>query len=659
MSLKEDANQIVWLALDKKDANANTINIAVLEELSQCIEVCAARNPKALIIFSAKNSGFIAGADVNQFKGLEVVELSAQLIHLGQKVLNQLAALPFTTIAWVSGFCLGGGLELALACRYRIAEDSPKTRLGLPEVMLGIHPGWCGTVRLPRLIGSLAAMDFILTGRAVSAKAAYKLGLVDASVPKRQALTAVLHYANLTKQSGTVNRQRSKMARALDKIVNLSILRPWIGKIFYKQLNKKIKQAHYPAPYAAVDNWVEVSIESPEAFNTEANSIIHLTTTDTARNLVRVFHLRERLKNFGQAPLFKPKHVHVVGAGVMGGDIAAWCALKGYQVTLQDPNLKAIASTLKRAHNLFAKHLKEPYLIQAAMDRLLPDVKGTGIPRADIIIEAIIEKPEAKQALFKQLESLAKPNAVFATNTSTILMENIVCAFQDQTRFVGLHFFNPVPKMPLVEVIASDKTDPLILQEAMAFVRSLDKLSLPVKSSPGFLVNRLLMPYVMEAMQLLDEGYSRIFIDKAIVDFGMPLGPFELMDTIGVDVCLLAGESLKAHFGGEVPAIMKQMVAEGHLGKKSGQGFYQYHHGKKLKKATTVEETEALKNMQDTQLVKDVVDRMVNKIILEAKACLNEGVVSDADLVDAGMIFGAGFPPFRGGPMAYHAVEGE
>jgi 3-hydroxyacyl-CoA dehydrogenase/enoyl-CoA hydratase/3-hydroxybutyryl-CoA epimerase len=570
-----------------------------------------------------------------------------------------LAALRFPTIAWISGFCLGGGLELALACQYRVAEDSPKTRLGLPEVMLGIHPGWGGTVRLPLLIGTLAAMDFILTGRAVPAKVAYKLGLVDACVPKRQALTAVLHYANLKKHTLAVNRQGSKIARAIDTVINWSAVRPWIGKIFYKQLNKKIKQEHYPAPYAAVDNWVEVGIHNEDALSTEAHSIIQLTTSDTAKNLVRVFHLRERLKNFGQAPLFKPTYVHVVGAGVMGGDIAAWCALKGYQVTLQDPNVKAIAASLKRAQNLFFKHLKEPYLVRAAMDRLLPDVHGTGIPRSDIIIEAIIEKPEAKQALFRQLEALAKPNAVFATNTSTILMENIACALQDRTRFVGLHFFNPVPKMPLVEVIASDKTDPLVLQEAMAFIRTLDKLSLPVKSSPGFLVNRLLMPYLVEAMRLLDQGYSKCFIDKAAVDFGMPLGPLELIDTIGLDVCLLAGDSLKTHFGGEVPEIMKRMVAEGHLGKKSGQGFYHYHHGKKVKKAMGTEEGEAIKNVQEAQVAMDIVDRLIDKIILEAKACLEEGVVSDADLVDAGMIFGAGFPPFRGGPMVYHAVEVE
>jgi 3-hydroxyacyl-CoA dehydrogenase / enoyl-CoA hydratase / 3-hydroxybutyryl-CoA epimerase len=334
----------------------------------------------------------------------------------------------------------------------------------------------------------------------------------------------------------------------------------------------------------------------------------------------------------------------VVGAGTMGGAIAAWCALKGYHVTLQDPNLQAIAKALKHARDLFTKHLKEATLIRFAMDRLLPDVEGVGIAESDVIIEAIIEQLSAKQALFKHLESVAKPEALLATNTSTMLLKDIASVLKDPTRLLGMHFFNPVFRMILVEVISCENTNPTMLKHAMSFVRSIDKLPLPVKSSPGFLVNRVLIPYLVEAMRLLEEGFSTGTIDQAAVEFGMPMGPLELIDIIGLDVCLLAGESLKMYFGGEVPLGIKQMVERGHLGKKSGKGFYDYKHGKMIKKVPDSQVTEDLSG---------ITDRLMNKITHEALTCLKEGIVSDADLVDAGMIFGAGFPPFRGGPMHY------
>ena len=650
MSMREDVDHIVWLTLDKEGSSTNTLNIAILEELLQCIRSLAVRLPKALVIQSGKTNGFIAGADIHQFQGLETVEFSTRLIMLGQQVFKELAALPFVTVAWISGFCLGGGLELVLACRYRIAEDHLKTKLGLPEVMLGIHPGWGGTVRLPRLIGTLSAMELILTGRSVSAKKAFSSGMVDACVPKRHALTAVLYYANL--KNPVTKPVLHRLKKWLKKTVDIPFVRPLVGKFLYKTLNKKINIAHYPAPYAAVDNWVEQGIEKEEALQVEAHSIIQLTTSETARNLVRVFHLQERLKGLGRDVSFVPIYVHVVGAGTMGGDIAAWCALKGFHVTLQDVNVKAIAVALKRAESMFEKHLKESHLIQAAKDRLVIVVHqeeiSRSIAKSDVIIEAIVEKPEAKQALFKMLESLAKPEALLASNTSTILLKNIACALQDPTRLVGIHFFNPVFRMNLIEVISSVDTDPICIQRAMAFVRAIDKLPLPVKSSPGFLVNRVLMPYLVEAMCLLEEGVSKETIDKAAVNFGMPMGPLELIDAIGLDVCLLAGESLKLHLGAEVPQHIQQMVKKGHLGKKSGIGFYEYKQGKPIKKP---------ENIQESEVSANIVDRLIGKMTAEAMICLKEGVVSDVDLIDVGMIFGAGFPPFRGGLMHYQQHE--
>lgn len=641
MTLKEDENQIVWLSLDKEQASTNTLDLEVLEELQHCIQTLNKHHPRALIIQSAKTNGFIAGADVFQFQSLETPEALVHLITLGQSVFEQLAALPFPTVAWISGFCLGGGLELALACKRRVAEDSPQTKLGLPEVMLGIHPGWGGTLRLPRLIGVLPAMELILTGRSVSAKKAYQLGLVDAAVPKRDALRAVLYYAYLKESKHSIQKRCKDV---LNDILNLSFMRVLVGKYLHNKLAKKVNPSHYPAPYAVVDNWVEYGIQTEAAFKVELESMIQIVSSKSARNLVRVFCLKERLKALGRELSFKPKSVHVVGAGTMGGAIAAWCALKGYKVTLQDPNVHAIAKALKHARDLFTNHLKEPIYIQAAMDRLLPDVQGTGIAESDVIIEAIVEHLETKQALFKYLESTAKPETLFATNTSTMLLKDISCVLKDPDRVVGMHFFNPVFRMILVEVISCRNTHPEIVKQAMAFVRTLDKLPLPVKSSPGFLVNRVLIPYLVEAMRLLEEGFSTGAVDQAAVDFGMPMGPLELIDVIGLDVCLLAGESLKMYFGGEVPPGIKQMVERGHLGKKSGKGFYDYKHGKMIKKAP---------EPQDSETLSSITHRLMSKITQASLTCLQEGVVNDADLVDAGMIFGAGFPPFRGGPMHY------
>lgn len=646
--VREDEDHILWLSLDKQDSHTNTLTIEILEELLQCIQMASARKPKALVIQSGKKNGFIAGADVYQFQGLESPELITRLIMLGQRVFAELAALPFPTVAWISGFCLGGGLELVLACRYRIAIDHPQTRLGLPEVLLGIHPGWGGTVLLPRLIGVFPAMELMLTGRGVSAKKAAQLGLVDICVPKRHALTAVLHYANRTQPKAYTVQQSFKQIS--QKIIDTSFVRGLVGKLFYKKLAKKVNPLHYPAPYAMVDNWVEQGIRTEAAFKVEADSVIQLAMTESAKNLVRTFYLREQLKTLGREVDYNPTHVHVVGAGAMGGSIAAWCALKGFHVTLQDPNVQAIASTLKRAQDLFSKHLKEPFLIQKAMDRLLP-VQGAeisrSVARSDIIIEAIIEQLEAKQALFKHLESIVKPGAILATNTSTILLKDIASALKHPEELLGMHFFNPVFRMQLVEVISCTGTDPVRIKQAMCFVRALDKLPLPVQSSPGFLVNRVLMPYLIEAMHLLEEGVSKWTIDQAAIDFGMPMGPFELMDTIGLDVCLLAGESLKTYFGGEVPFVLRQKVERRDLGKKSGKGFYEYKHGKIIKKVP---------ESQDTQDLEDITHRLVDKIIQESLACLEAGVVSDADILDAGMIFGAGFPPFRGGPMHYYSA---
>lgn len=639
---ERDSDNIAWLTLDKKKESTNTIHLEILAELLSMIQSLQTGSiPLGLVIQSGKKNGFIAGADIKQFKDIETADAAFNLIQEGQMVFNHLAELPFPTVALIEGFCLGGGFELALACRYRIAIDNPKTKIGLPEVHLGIHPGWGGSVRLPRLIGGIQAMDLILSGRTLNAASAYKMGVVDIVVPKRQANAAAKYYLK--------NQPKRKTNQWLVKFSNLPYIRSLAGKWIGKKLAEKLNQAHYPAPFMALQHWVEQGVENDTAFMIEAKSVTQLMLTETARNLVRVFYLQEKLKDLGKEAIFSVNHVHVVGAGVMGGDIAAWCALKGFRVTLEDKNEKAIAMALNRALQLFNKHLKEAHLVMAAKDRLIADMEGGGVKKADLIIEAIIEKVEAKRTLFARLAKEAKPDALLATNTSTIPLAELSNDAALQERLIGLHFFNPVAKMPLVEVIVGDETAVEWANKGMAFVRLIDKLPLPVKSSPGFLVNRILMPYLMESILLLESGIPADAIDKAALEFGMPMGPIELADTVGLDVCLYAGESLSQYYGGVIPAKLRTLVEAGHLGRKTGQGFYAYEKDKKVKGVVD----------PNYRLPEDVIDRLMLSMINEAVACLREKVVTHPDYLDAGMIFGTGFPPFRGGPMHYVADQGE
>ena len=640
--MQSDASHIVWLGMDRQGAPVNTINDEVLDELSSLLHDISQKNEaKGLIIYSLKKKGFVAGADINAFSNLKETAQVMDFLRKGQAVFSYLESLTIPTVAMIDGFCLGGGFELALACDYRIVTDDKNTKIGLPEILLGFHPGWGGTVRLPKLIGGFQALSqVILTGSALSATRAKALGMVDDVVPLRQLVRAAVYYIK--------NAPPKHKPSVLQSLSNYTWCRSVLAKLMYRQVAKKARQEHYPAPYAVIDLWEKEGGFHDRAYLKEADSVERLITkNDTAINLIRAFFLRERMKAFAKDSRFQAKHVHVIGAGVMGGDIAAWCALKGLTVTLQDQSYEKIGPAIARAHQLFKKKLKKPRPIQAAMDQLLPDPEGHGIARADVIIEAVFENLDVKQAIIKQVEEKAKKEAIIATNTSSIPLDEISQVMANPERLVGIHFFNPVSRMELIEVVSSRRTTKSIRQDACAFVSQIGRLPLPVQSSPGFLVNRLLMPYLIECMQLLNEGYSAEVIDEAALSFGMMMGPVELADTVGMDVCLAVAENLTAHFGGTVPEKLRQMVRAGKLGRKSGEGFYRYKNGKPVKH-----------KISHATGYKEISDRLILRIVNEAAACLREGVVADSDLLDAGMIFGTGFAPFSGGPMHYASQFG-
>ncbi len=640
--LETDEDEIAWLHFDKADSGANVFSADVFEEFFVILDQLAEMKPKGLIILSDKESGFIAGANIEEFTQLESKEDALELIRVGQSAFDKLEALPFPSLSLINGFCLGGGMEMALACDYRIALDDPKTRLGLPEVLLGIHPGWGGTMRLPRLIGAPAAMDLMLSGRTVNARAAKKMGIVDK-------ITAQRHLKRAAKML-ILRRPEKRQAGKLVSLANSAVARPLLAKYLRKQVAKRAPEANYPAPYALINLWEKYGGDERGMLMEEAVSVARLMSEGTAQNLVRVYFLQERLKSLGKGVDFQPQHVHVIGAGVMGGDIAAWCAFKGMRVTLQDREPKFIAPAIKRAHALFKKRLKVPYLVQAAKDRLVPDHKGLGVKHADVVIEAIIENKEAKQALFSQIEPLLKSETILATNTSSIPLDELSETLKQPDRLVGIHFFNPVAKMQLVEIVEGNNTSEENKNKAAKFCRCIDRLPLPVKSSPGFLVNRILMPYLMEAVKLLEEGVPGHVIDKAATDFGMPMGPIYLADTVGLDICLSVAEILGAALGLNVPEALRKKVEAGELGVKSGQGFYHYQNGKQVKSKTAADSSGLHTD--------DITDRLVLQMLNEAIACLREGVIEDQDMLDVGMIFGSGFAPFLGGPMHYMEQRG-
>jgi 3-hydroxyacyl-CoA dehydrogenase/enoyl-CoA hydratase/3-hydroxybutyryl-CoA epimerase len=626
---------LAWAILDTANSSTNTLGAEVMAELGLILDECERTPPRGLVFKSAKDAGFIAGANIEEFTTADTPEKARALIQRGWDAYNRLAAVKYPTLALVRGHCMGGGTELALACRYRIAVDEPGTKFALPEVMLGIVPGWGGMLRLPQIVGPAAALDMMLTGKNIDAKRAKRMGLADECVPPRVMENA----ARMLVLSGKPPRQAQ--LPFMQKLMN-GPLKGMVAKGAKKQVAKRARQEHYPAPYAIIDQWQNYGGNTLAVPADQPTSLDALIRHSTTRNLIKVFFLQDRLKGFGKdAKSFAPRHVHVVGAGVMGGDIAAWCALRGMTVTLQDQSVERIAPAVGRAAKFFEKKLRDRKLARFALDRLIADPKGDGVRQADVIIEAIFENLDAKQKLFADIEARARPDAVIASNTSSLKLADIAATFKDPSRLVGIHFFNPVAMMPLVEVVAGEKTAPEAAQKAAAFVRRIDKLPLPVKDAPGFLVNAVLGPYMNEAMKCVDEGIAPETIDAALVAFGMPMGPIELADTVGLDVAVHAGKQLVAD--AVPPKKLVELFEAGKLGKKSGQGFYTWVDGK------------AQKVGAGGTANPELAQRMLKPLLDATQRLVKEGVVADAELADAGVIFGTGFAPYTGGPMNYLA----
>ena len=642
-----DMQGIAWAVFDREGESQNSLSRRALEELAMIIERVdegqRAKEIRGLVFISGKEKGFIVGADVREFETLtgerEIIDSVTQV----NAYLDRIEKLPIPVVCCIHGFCLGGGLELALACHWRIATRDDATRLGFPEVRLGIFPGFNGTARSIRQAGALAAMPLMLTGSMIRATAARGMGLVDELAPSPLNLPWMARKA-------IERKRKSKSAPLWKDLARMWPARGLLAGKFRSETAKKVREEHYPAPFRLIDLFETHAANLEGMKVAETRAFAPLMLSDTSRNLRRVFKLSEMMK--AQAPknlAFKPLRVHVVGAGVMGADIAGWCVASGMEVSLQDVSADQIAKGIAAQKKLFARKFKTKPLRDAAMARLIADPQGEHIPRADVVIEAIVEKLEVKQNLFKSIEGKLKPGAVLATNTSSIMIEDIAEPLADPGRLIGIHFFNPVAQLPLVEVIKGDRTREEEVGKGCLFVTAIEKFPLIVKSSPGFVVNRVLAPYMMGAMLRVERGEAKEKIDEAARIFGMPMGPVELADTVGLDVCAHVGRILKMAPAGGGSNKLDEMVAAGKLGKKSGEGFYVWKDGKPVK-------TEPEKPY-DTFEMERLGRELVDPLIREAEKVRDERIVESADLVDAGVIFGTGFAPFRGGPLHFKATE--
>jgi 3-hydroxyacyl-CoA dehydrogenase/enoyl-CoA hydratase/3-hydroxybutyryl-CoA epimerase len=652
------ADGLATLVFDLPGRKVNVFTLEVGEELGRMVaELAARRDIACLVLLSGKPGTFIAGADVDAIAGVSDPAAGEEASRLGQRLFAAWEALPFPTVAAVQGTCLGGGTELALAATHILVSDRPDLRIGLPEVRLGILPGWGGCTRLPRRIGIADALDIILAGKAVPGRTARKLGLADALLPDAGFLHQVREFARGVVAGG--GRRRGSERPDLREL--LLERNPLGRKLLFDQARKQtlaLTHGHYPAPLRAIEV-VRVGIEQGReaGFAAEARALGELVTTPVCKNLIHVFRLMEAAKKEGDGPLPRPvESAAVLGAGVMGGGIAyAIADQAGVPVRLRDIQPQPLAGGLAHAAALLEKQVERRRLSRAAARRKLALLRPTlaldGLARADLVIEAVVENLEVKQRLFAQVAALVDPDCVLASNTSSLSIDRIARDTPRPERVVGMHFFNPVHKMPLVEVVVGPRTSVQAARTVAAFARRLGKTPVQVKDGPGFLVNRVLAFYMAEAMWLLGEGHPIETIDGAMVEWGMPMGPIALVDEVGIDVAVKVAHILGEAFGDRLapPAGQDRLLGSGRLGTKSGRGFYRYRDGRRAEPDPEVYSLLGVEQRLRAAEPSLIVDRMVLPMLNEAARCLEEGVVSGPAELDLAMILGTGFPPFRGG----------
>lgn len=656
-------NQVCVLTFDQPDSSANVFNRETLSELNEHLDFISSQPAlKGVVVTSAKKSIFIAGADLHALADLSGQELRV-LIELGQSVFNRLATLGVPTVAAIHGACVGGGCELSLACDYRIASPDRATKIGLPETQLGILPAWGGCTRLPRLIGVPKALDIILAGKTLAPQPALKSGMVDELVPREKLLELACRRI-ASKGPGLRQRKRSLDIAA----TNNALMAAVIAARVRPRLLKKTR-GQYPAVLKALEVVTQgISRSVEQSLALERDAILELAQSESCHNLIGVFLLQERAKKFSVkvssgVEIVPPiERVAVIGAGVMGAGIAQWLSARGLPVILRDVNAEAVARGMANIAGLYAegvkRHLFTPVEARAGLDRIYPSATEVPLRNVDLVIEAAVEKMDLKKLVFRRLDELAGPNTLLATNTSALSVSEIAGGTTRPERVVGIHFFNPVHRMQLVEVVAGRQSSPEAVQRAVRFVQRIGKLPLQVKDSPGFLVNRILMPYLIEAGNLFEAGARTEDIDDALLDFGMPMGPLRLIDEVGVDVARHVAETLAANYENRmrVPAVLAKMIETGLVGRKGGQGFY-LHGGKKAvvnPQANSLQSSAGAAGFSRLELQQRMVLPMVN----EAARCLEEGVVAEPADVDFGMIMGTGFAPFRGGPLRYADAVG-
>lgn len=650
------------LTFDLPGEKVNKLTSSVMEELDRALDDLGARKDiKALIIRSGKPDVFIAGADIAEIRDITDKAKGAELSRKGQMIFQKIEELPFPTVAAIQGACLGGGLELALACSYRVISNDAKTILGLPEIKLGIIPGFGGTQRLPRLVGIVNSLDMILTGKTVYPSKAGKIGLADEVTYKETLLSAAIRLA----QKAIGRRRPSGIRARMPLFLRFFESNPLTRYFIFRKAKSEIlrdTRGNYPAPLAALDAvQFGISRKGRAGYEYESSIIGSLIPTETSKNLINVFFLNEALKRETTPSIFSVKRAGVIGAGVMGGGIAQLFAEKGISVRIKDLSTKNVGTGLKAASELFIKRMKKgilsPLAARDGMDRISGTTDMSGFGKVEIAVEAVVENLEVKKSVLREFESVAHRNAIFASNTSSLSITELASAAKHPERVIGMHFFNPVEKMPLVEIVRGKETSPEVVAAVAALSRKLGKLPVIVNDGPGFLVNRILMPYLAEALRLLEEGASIEAVDRALMQFGMPMGAFILLDEIGIDVAYKVADIV--HFGlgeriGRSP-LLASLVSEGYAGRKNGKGFYRYSRGRREKPNQDILDRLAKQNGNRKSMhhEQEIVERTILLMIKEAALCLEEKIIDRPELLDAALLFGIGFPPFRGGLLKY------